>query len=317
MPTPTEHPHDRTAAFWDQRFQDRASAAQRDAYYALASPLYQKLGVSPFLSGDGVDWVEWVRRTVCPQQPLERVLVLGCGLGDGLIDFHQRGLATCLHGVDLSETAIERAREAVLAAGLQKETSFEVGDFHSCPIERGAFDAAFMVMSLHHALDLDGVLERVREALKPGGLCVVNEYVGPRRWQYALGQLLLIKAILTLLPRSKRRRPDGPLKGRTGRPTIAWMMETDPSEAAHSDAIPDRFAHYFELQRRIDYGGGIAVPVLDEIVANFDEASRIDMALFKAILRIDRLAWRLRLVPSANAILLGRCPAARSEASRA
>src|SRR6185503_10327163 len=127
-PNPSEL--ETSASHWDQRFQDAASAEQRGACYALAAPLYQKLYLNPYFSQDGSDWVEWIRRKLCPREPLERALVLGCGLGDGLLDLQRRGLARRLHGIDLSATAIESARAAAARAGLEAAVTFEVGDFH-------------------------------------------------------------------------------------------------------------------------------------------------------------------------------------------
>jgi len=306
------------AAHWDQAFQDRASAEKRSAYYALASPLYQKLYFNRQFSDDGTDWLEWVKRTLAPKVPFERALFLGCGLGDALFDIHRRGIARRLHGIDLSREAIARANQMVEREGAQKSVSFEVGDFHTCALEEGAYDIAFMVGSLHHALDLDRVLGRVRSALKPAGTFVANEYIGPSRWQYTTLQLLLVKALLTLLPRRLRRRPDGSVKGRIGRPTLEWMLATDPSEAAHSAQIPERFEQFFELTQRVDFGGAITLPVLDEIVANFREEARGDMAWLRAIIALDRIAWRTGLVKSANAVLVGRARVAtlQSEPAR-
>lgn len=296
------------AAHWDRRFDDEASAERRAAHYALASPLYQAHAVNPAFSTDGTDWVEWVRRTCCPTRPLERMLVLGCGLGDGLLDFARRGIAHKLHGIDVSAIAIEQARRTAASEALDERVTFQVGDFHVCALEPGHFDAVLMVMSLHHALDLDAVLARVRSALVPGGLLIANEYVGPDRWQHGWPQLLLIKALLTFLPRRLRRRPDGSIKGRIGRPTLAWMMATDPSEAAHSAGIPAGVARHFELLHRVDYGGGVAVPVLDDIIANFREDDPAALGWLRRVVRIDRIAWRSGLVPSTNALLVGRAP---------
>jgi SAM-dependent methyltransferase len=294
------------ATHWDQRFDRQASVAQRGSTYALASPLYQELYTNPRFATDGSDWVSWVKRMLDLREPCERALVLGCGLGDGVLDLYRRGIARRLHGVDLSSTAIERAREMAVDEGFAREVTFEVGDFHACPLEEGAFDVVFMIGSLHHALDLDQVLARVSRAMTPQGHFVANEYVGPDRWQYSWPQLLLIKALLTLLPRRLRRRADGSLKGRIGRPTLAWMLATDPSEAAHSSAIPTKVAQHFELLGRVDTGGAIAVPVLDEIVANFSVSDPGSLRWFRAVLAVDRWAWRTGLVGSANAVLVGK-----------
>ncbi len=294
------------AAHWDDAFGGKASIEQRGAYYALASPLYQKLYYNRQFSRDGSDWVAWVQRTLAPGRPFERALVLGCGLGDGLLDLRGRGIAKRLHGIDISSRGIEQAREMASREGCADSVTFEVGDFHDCPLEEGAFDIAFMIGSLHHALDLGRVLARVRAALVPGGVFVANEYIGPSRWQYTTLQLLLVKALLTCLPRRLRRRPDGSVKGRVGRPTIEWMLATDPSEAAHSAEIPQRFQEFFQLTHRVDFGGAIALPVLDEIVANFRAEARGDMAWFRAITAVDRIAWHTGLVKSSNAVLVGR-----------
>lgn len=306
MTTDTRSELASTAAHWDKAFEEGASAEQREASYALASPLYQQQYENKYFGNEGWDWVEWVKRTLCPDRILERGLVLGCGLGDGLLDFQRRQVAARLHGVDLSAKAIECARASARAAGLSDVVTFEVGDFHTCALDEGAYDIVFMVMSLHHALDLDRAPEKVSAALRPGGIFVANEYIGPSRWQHTNLQLLWIKAFLTALPRALRRKADGSVKGRIGRPTIQWMMETDPSEAAHSAAIPERLAHYFDVVHRIDYGGAIAVPVLDQIIGNFTQEDARAMAWFRAITWVDRVTWRWGIVPSANAILVGR-----------
>ncbi len=42
--------------------------------------------------------------------------------------------------------------------------------------DHGPFDAAFAVLSLHHAGELGTVLDKVRSLLKPGGVFVVDEF---------------------------------------------------------------------------------------------------------------------------------------------
>ncbi len=303
---------DSAARHWDSSFQERASAEQRDSTYAMASRLFQKHYLNSHFAAsepnpvEGADWVGWVKRTLCPTRPFDHALVLGCGLGDGLVDFHRRGIASKLHGIDISATAIEHGRKSSVGAGLKESIRLEVGDFHDHALPECEYDAVFMIMSLHHALDLEKVLSNVRSAMKTGALFVANEYVGPDRWQYTWPQLLLLKLLLTAMPAALRRRADGSIKGRLGRPTLEFMMAMDPSEAAHSAAIPKQIEKHFELLHRIDYGCGVAVPVLDEIIGNFSEENAQSMKWLKRIVAIDSLAWRSGSLVSSNAILVGR-----------
>jgi SAM-dependent methyltransferase len=305
-PEPPDSRGGRAAAHWDDAYEGFASAEQRSATYALASPLYQREYIDPHFGPETPSWVEGLRRALGLERPFEHALVLGCGLGDGLLHLLDEGLVRRLHGIDISATAIESARASAARAGLEERVRFEMGDFHGCPLAEGDFDLVLMVMSLHHALDLDAVLSRVRQALRPGGLFVVNEYIGPSRWQFTRAQLVLANALLAILPESRRRRSDGTLKERVTRPSVEEMIAMDPSEAAHSEEIPARFEQHFELVHRVDYGGAVAQLVLDEIIGNFSAADRASMRWFRLVTAVDRFARLTGLVPSANAFLVGR-----------
>lgn len=306
MSTPRRSDVDSAARHWDQAFQDFASIERQETTYTLASTLFQEHHVNPRFGPDAPNWVEGLRRRLDVRAPAERALVLGSGLGEGLFHLVHGGFVRRVHGIDIAPKAIEAARASAVRHGLERDVTFEVGDFHECALEEGAFDLVLMVMSLHHALDLERVLARIVRALKPAGACIVNEYVGPDRWQFTARQLVLVNAMLAMLPRRLRRKGDGTHKPSLRRPTIAQMIAMDPSEAAHSADIPAAFARHFELLVRVDYGGGVAVPVLDEIIANFRADDPASMAWFRRILWLDRFAERTGLVPSANAFLVGR-----------
>lgn len=99
---------------------------------------------------------------------LSSILDFGCGTGRHAIALGARGLE--VHGVDLSEQMIDRARERAAASGGTRVT-FGPGDMRTLSLGR-TFDAAvalFHVVSyLTNDEDLDRALRVTRSHLEPG-----------------------------------------------------------------------------------------------------------------------------------------------------
>ncbi len=67
------------------------------------------------------------------------------------------------------------------------------------------YDAVWAVGSMHHFEQLEHVFAMVAYALKPNGLFILHEYVGPNRFQFPTYQHRVIQACLDLLPPAYRR----------------------------------------------------------------------------------------------------------------
>ncbi|MAF26336.1 MAG: class I SAM-dependent methyltransferase [Gemmatimonadota bacterium] len=97
-----------------------------------------------------------------------RVLDVGCGTGTNALFLRRLGFDVC--GVDLSRTAIDRARER--ASHASAECRFEVVDFLSEPVPGGPFGMVYD-RGCFHSFDEPEIREqyasRVSEALVPGG----------------------------------------------------------------------------------------------------------------------------------------------------
>jgi SAM-dependent methyltransferase len=102
----------------------------------------------------------------------ERVSVLDVGCGPGLVARYLSGRVSALHGVDVSEAMVERAREAV------PEGEFRVSEPGRLPHEDGRFDLSYAVCVLHHVPrgERPALLSEMRRVTRPGGLVVVFEH---------------------------------------------------------------------------------------------------------------------------------------------
>jgi SAM-dependent methyltransferase len=102
----------------------------------------------------------------------EQVTALDVGCGPGLVARHLSGHVASLHGVDVSEGMVARARERV------PEAEFRVSGAEHLPYEDDDFDLVFTVCVLHHVKpDVRVILLReMGRVARPGGVVAVFEH---------------------------------------------------------------------------------------------------------------------------------------------
>ncbi|MCK0173437.1 bifunctional 2-polyprenyl-6-hydroxyphenol methylase/3-demethylubiquinol 3-O-methyltransferase UbiG [Mycolicibacterium sp. F2034L] len=111
-----------------------------------------------------------IAETLSPGTALD----VGCGEGADAIWLARHGWRVV--GVDVSETALNRAAEDAARAGVAERISFERHDL-SVSLPDGQFDLA-SVQFLHcpYDWDRDAVLRRVAERVAPGGVFVLVDH---------------------------------------------------------------------------------------------------------------------------------------------
>jgi len=104
--------------------------------------------------------------------PGNRILDFGCGEGDSSILLAQFG-ATVV-GVDITEDAVQVARDLAIAKGLEDKIEFQVGNVEALDFEDESFDAIWCHGVLHH-VDMRIALTEMNRLLKPGGSAIATE----------------------------------------------------------------------------------------------------------------------------------------------
>jgi SAM-dependent methyltransferase len=130
-----------------------------------------------------------VLRRACGVQPPEQVLDIGCGLGQTTCEAARLARAGGALGVDISASAIERARELAQAV---RNVSFECADAHVHRFPQEHFDLAMSRFGTMFFDDPVAAFGNVGRALRPAGRLVMMVWQAPERneWEVAIRQAL-------------------------------------------------------------------------------------------------------------------------------
>ena len=273
----------------------------------LDSPVVVGEHVMPLIAG-GPSEGHWLLDCFS-RYPLPRDgawLSLQCGGGGLELLAAQRGLFDSLEGFDSSPEAVQAARAWVAFHGVAG-ARFEAASLPDVPLPEGSYDVVLSQMSLHRLPDLDAFLERLRRALRPGAWLLLNEYVGPRYFQYTDRQLVIVEELLaTLPPRLRMNRQTGTEKRVHHRVPVEHFLQHAPDEAVSSERIVAAIAERFEVEAVRGYGGSLLEPLLQGIVGNFDPAIPEDMTVLRLLLAAERLLLQAGVVQSDFALLVAR-----------
>lgn len=244
-------------------------------------PLVCAMYINPLVSGcNQTGWLEAVARDYFPNR-LKRALSLGSG-GGGL-ERHslQLKIAKRFDAYDASPGAVELARSLAPRGFFRKPIRYQVADLNTLELAKDRYDAVFASQSVHHIDQLEHYFTQVQNTLKPEGLFILNEYVGPNRFQWTEAQLFHANRLLALLPETLRAGiRDGFRKDTVQRPTVDDMIAADPTEAVRSQDIMRLLPDYFEIVEVRDFGGTLLHLVLDNIAGNLGaDPEHIDLLM--------------------------------------
>ena len=199
-----------------------------------------------------------------------RLLSLGSGICSHEIKLAQSkhfAEATC---VDIAGNLLRDAARKAAQLGLDNMV-FREADLYRTDFESESYDVVFFHASLHHFAEVEQMLiHKVRPVLRPGGLIVINEYVGPNRLQYPKYQIAAINEALQLLPKRYRLRfKTRAVKQKVQGPGLWRMILADPSECVDSESILPALHRHFRTLEEKPYGGNLLMLTLKDIAHHF------------------------------------------------
>jgi len=115
---------------------------------------------------------------LCGQVQGPRVLDVGCSGGIAALILAREGHK--VHGIDLQQSAIEKACELMAAEEerVQARLRFEVGEAGALPVDDGSYDTVLLGELLEHLTNIDGPLREARRALVDGGQLLLTSPYG-------------------------------------------------------------------------------------------------------------------------------------------
>lgn len=287
-----------TSELWGRTAREHIESDEWRFFYWQSHPLTLR-HINRLVTGrEDETWLSFTKRRFFPVT-VGQGLSLGCG--DGRVERDAIALGICAEfdGLDIAQEALDTAAAEAERRGLVDRIRYRRADLNDVQLESDAYDAAFVVQALHHLEDLEHLLDQVASSLRPGGLFVVNEYIGPARFQWLDKTEALMNRILELLPHEYRVNPkNGLVKDRMDRAPAEEIARVDPSESIRSDEIPALLESRFDVLYRADFGGTLLQFLLADIAANFKEDDPKDVALIGLMSLLEEVLIVERVLPS-------------------
>lgn len=243
---------DTAAEFWD-----REHASPQYCSW-MEHPLIRE-AINRRIGGATPMWpVDWFSRRTRGRS-FARALSIGCGTGALERDLLSRGVCERIDALDASVASVATARR--LATEIGVAAHYFLADFNRLGLPRRHYDLVIFHQSLHHVDALENLLPEVMRALRPDGLVLLDEYVGPSRSWWSPGRFRLQRSVYDALPAAVRALPKLPL------PVHAF----DPSEAVRSGAILPLLRVGFTIVTEQSYGGNLLAPIFPALASNVDD----------------------------------------------
>lgn len=160
-------------------------------------------------SSSDYDLTRWTVKTFLKdKKPIANLLSLGCGFGFLERDLFKMGAFVKCTAIDISEVAIREASARAASENIHT-IEYRVGNLEELQLAPSSYDVVWANGALHHLKQLEHVVDSVKDALKPGGLLITNDFIGPNQQQLSERHREIINAAIHLIPPDLRHANEG------------------------------------------------------------------------------------------------------------
>ena len=133
------------------------------------------------------NYSDWLDPFIEEYGPRERCLSLGSGLGRVESYLIERGFTKAIDAIEVCAGVNSEGRIN------EKGVDFMPGDLNFLDIQPNSYDFILCHGVLHHLINLELVLHRINQALRPNGILLIYEYIGEDRWQFSDARMAVLK----------------------------------------------------------------------------------------------------------------------------
>ncbi|WP_299364575.1 class I SAM-dependent methyltransferase [Winogradskyella sp.] len=204
-----------------------------------------------------------------------KMLSLGSGNCASEIAFAKHPNFELILCTDIAEKRLKTGKKNAKSAGL-KNIDFKIQDVNDLRLENDTYDIVYFKASLHHFKNVEKLVSKtLMQILKPNGLLIINEYVGPSRLQFPKHQIKAINKALKLIPKPYRKRYKLNIyKNKVYGPGWLRMILADPSECIDSENIMPSIHQNYNTVYEASYGGNILQLALKDIAHHFIDLNK-------------------------------------------
>lgn len=228
--------------------------------------------------------------SACRAQPAATIEVASIGAGNGDLEVR---LARALREqelrnfrfqcVEINPHMIERGKALALSEGVEAHLVFEECDIASWQ-PRGPLAVCMANHSLHHIDELELLFDRVKAAIDPDGVFLINDMIGRnghQRWPEALEQ---VQSIWKSMP---DRYKYNHLLRRFEPEYLDWDCSQDGNEGIRAQDILPLLLERFHFEVFVAFANLVDVFIDRAFGHNFDPESEEDRAFIDRVARLD------------------------------